>query len=554
MEEKKEDKTLTSAKPRAVAKKLFTPMMKEWQPVSPKMPARPVAEENPLEQSESDNKQESGVELEKVVTKNAEKTGSAEEGFSENAGRIGDFSGEDELSKNSSVLEDDLDSNFITSHSDNTESKEVESEEKVSINLESEASGLEADEYIAAESKASQLKEDEYINSESEASELEESEYSNFEFKASDPEEDENINSESGASELEENEYSNFESKASDPEEDEYTNSESGASELEEDENINSESGASELEEAEYRNSESEVSGFEEDEYTNSESKASEFEEDEYTNSESKASEFEEDEYTNSESKASEFEEDEYTNSESETFESEEDAYINSELEESEGALYQEDRETEDVFSEETEEDAMPEAPEPIDEEPHSRVALSDNKSGMGMGWYVVHTYSGYENKVKANIEKAIENRHLENEILEVRVPLQEVMEVKNGVEKSTQKKLFPGYVLLHMDADNNDAWYVVRNTRGVTGFVGPGSKPVPLTDEELRALDFGNEVALEYAEGDVIHVVAGVWKDTVGTIQKIDAGRQTVTINVEMFGRETPVEIHFSDIKKMWD
>ncbi len=554
MEEKKEDKTLTSAKPRAVAKKLFTPMMKEWQPVSPKMPARPVAEENPLEQSESDNKQESGVELEKVVTKNAEKTGSAEEGFSENAGRIGDFSGEDELSKNSSVLEDDLDSNFITSHSDNTESKEVESEEKVSINLESEASELEADEYITAESKASQLKEDEYINSESEASELEESEYSNFESKASEPEKDEYTNSESGASELEENEYSNFESKASEPEEDEYTNSESGASELEEDENINSESGASELEEAEYRNSESEVSGFEEDEYTNSESKASEFEEDEYTNSESKASEFEEDEYTNSESKASEFEEDEYTNSESETFESEEDAYINSELEESEGALYQEDRETEDVFSEETEEDAMPEAPEPIDEEPHSRVALSDNKSGMGMGWYVVHTYSGYENKVKANIEKAIENRHLENEILEVRVPLQEVMEVKNGVEKSTQKKLFPGYVLLHMDADNNDAWYVVRNTRGVTGFVGPGSKPVPLTDEELRALDFGNEVALEYAEGDVIHVVAGVWKDTVGTIQKIDAGRQTVTINVEMFGRETPVEIHFSDIKKMWD
>ena len=546
MEEKKEDKTLTSAKPRAVAKKLFTPMMKEWQPVSPKMPARPVAEENPLEQSESDNKQESGVGLEEVVTKNAEKTGSAEEGFSENAGRIGGFSGEDELSKNSSVLGDDLDSNFITSHSNNTESKEVESEEKVSINLESEASGLEADEYIAAESKASQLKEDEYINSESEASELEESEYSNFESKAS---------------ELEEDEYTNSESEVSEFEENEYINSESEVSEFEENEYINSESEVSEFEEDEYTNSGSKASEFEEDEYINSESEASEFEEDEYINSESKASELEEDEYINSESKASEFEEDEYTNFESETLKSEEDAYINSELEESElenteseGTLYQEDRETEDVFSEEIEEDAMPEASEPIDEEPHSRVALSDNKSGMGMGWYVVHTYSGYENKVKANIEKAIENRHLENEILEVRVPLQEVMEVKNGVEKSTQKKLFPGYVLLHMDADNNDAWYVVRNTRGVTGFVGPGSKPVPLTDEELRALDFGNEVALEYAEGDVIHVVAGVWKDTVGTIQKIDAGRQTVTINVEMFGRETPVEIHFSDIKKMWD
>lgn len=186
------------------------------------------------------------------------------------------------------------------------------------------------------------------------------------------------------------------------------------------------------------------------------------------------------------------------------------------------------------------------------DEEPHSNVALSDNKSGKGMGWYVVHTYSGYENKVKANIEKAIENRHLENEILEVRVPLTDVTEMKDGLEKSSQKKMFPGYVLLHMDADNNDAWYVVRNTRGVTGFVGPGSKPVPLTDEELKALDFGSEVSVDFAVGDAISVVAGVWKDTVGMIQSIDVTRQTVTINVEMFGRETPVEISFSDIKKL--
>lgn len=197
---------------------------------------------------------------------------------------------------------------------------------------------------------------------------------------------------------------------------------------------------------------------------------------------------------------------------------------------------------------------AAPDFEEPVEEEPHSRVALSDNKSGLGMGWYVVHTYSGYENKVKANIEKAIENRHLENEILEVRVPLQEVMELKNGVEKASQKKMFPGYVLLHMDADNNDAWYVVRNTRGVTGFVGPGSKPVPLTEAELEALNFGVDTTVEFSEGDVISVTAGVWKDTVGTIQKIDAARRTVTISVEMFGRETPVEIGFSDVKKMWD
>jgi transcriptional antiterminator NusG len=205
---------------------------------------------------------------------------------------------------------------------------------------------------------------------------------------------------------------------------------------------------------------------------------------------------------------------------------------------------------------EETEEvvEKEPVIEEPVEEEPHSRVALSDNKSGLGMGWYVVHTYSGYENKVKANIEKAIENRHLENEILEVRVPLTDVMELKNGEEKSSQKKMFPGYVLLHMDADNNDAWYVVRNTRGVTGFVGPGSKPVPLTEAELAALDFGNEVTVEFAEGDLITVVAGVWKDTIGTVQKIDATKQTVTINIEMFGRETPVEINFSDVRKMWD
>ena len=102
------------------------------------------------------------------------------------------------------------------------------------------------------------------------------------------------------------------------------------------------------------------------------------------------------------------------------------------------------------------------------------------------------------------------------------------------------------------MDADNNDAWYVVRNTRGVTGFVGPGSKPVPLTDEELKALDFGSEVSVDFAVGDAISVVAGVWKDTVGMIQSIDVTKQTVTINVEMFGRETPVEISFSDIKKL--
>ena len=166
--------------------------------------------------------------------------------------------------------------------------------------------------------------------------------------------------------------------------------------------------------------------------------------------------------------------------------------------------------------------------------------------------WYVVHTYSGYENKVKANIEKTIENRHLEDQILEVRVPLQEVVEMRNGAAKQVQKKMFPGYVLLNMEM-NDDTWYVVRNTRGVTGFVGPGSKPVPLTEAEMKPLGIKTEnVSIDFGEGDSIAVVAGVWKDTVGVVQKLDYGKQTATINVEMFGRETPVEISFAEVRKL--
>ena len=148
--------------------------------------------------------------------------------------------------------------------------------------------------------------------------------------------------------------------------------------------------------------------------------------------------------------------------------------------------------------------------------------------------WYVVHTYSGYENKVKANIEKTIENnKHLAEQILEVRVPMQDVVELKNGVKKTVPKKMFPGYVLLNMEM-NDDTWYVVRNTRGVTGFVGPGSKPVPLTEAEMKPLGIKTDnVSIDFAEGDSIAVVAGVWRDTVGVVQKLDFGKQTATINV---------------------
>lgn len=166
--------------------------------------------------------------------------------------------------------------------------------------------------------------------------------------------------------------------------------------------------------------------------------------------------------------------------------------------------------------------------------------------------WYVVHTYSGYENKVKVDIEKTIENRNLQDQILEVSVPMLAVTELKNGVEKQADKKMFPGYVLVNM-VMNDDTWYVVRNTRGVTGFVGPGSKPVPLTEEEIAALGFQKpEVEMDFEVGDMIVVTAGAWKDTVGAIKTINEAKKSIIINIEMFGRDTPVELNFSEVKKM--
>ena len=175
--------------------------------------------------------------------------------------------------------------------------------------------------------------------------------------------------------------------------------------------------------------------------------------------------------------------------------------------------------------------------------------------------WYVVHTYSGYENKVKANIEKTVENRNLHDQILEVIVPLETVVEIKDGSKKAAQKKMFPGYVLVKM-VMKDDSWYVVRNTRGVTGFVGPGSKPVPLTPAEMKPLgiQIGGEqqetparekIELDIEVGDMIVVTSGAWEGTTSAVTAINESKQTVTIEVEMFGRATSVEIDFLDIKK---
>ncbi len=167
------------------------------------------------------------------------------------------------------------------------------------------------------------------------------------------------------------------------------------------------------------------------------------------------------------------------------------------------------------------------------------------------MRWYVVHTYSGYENKVKANIEKIIENRGMQDQILEVSVPLQEVTEVKNGQKKTVQRKVFPGYVLLKMIM-NDDTWYVVRNTRGVTSFVGPGSKPVPLTDEEVFAMGIGSTETFDMELGDSVKVIAGPFANSIGIIKEINTNKRTLVVKLSIFGRETPVELDFGQIEKV--
>ena len=154
--------------------------------------------------------------------------------------------------------------------------------------------------------------------------------------------------------------------------------------------------------------------------------------------------------------------------------------------------------------------------------------------------WYVVHTYSGYENKVKANLEKAIENRNLESLIHDIQVPMEEVVEEKDGKRKVSLKKKFPGYVLVKMIM-GDEAWYVVRNTRGVTGFVGPGSKPVPLSDDEVQSMGVvETTIDIDLEIGENIRIISGPLRDSIAIIQEIILEKHKVKALVEMFGRET--------------
>lgn len=166
--------------------------------------------------------------------------------------------------------------------------------------------------------------------------------------------------------------------------------------------------------------------------------------------------------------------------------------------------------------------------------------------------WYVVHTYSGYENKVKANLEKTIENRNLESLIQDIQVPLEEVIEEKDGKRKVSLKKRFPGYVIIKMIM-GDEAWYVVRNTRGVTGFVGPGSKPVPLSDEEVRSMGVTETtIDLDLELGENIRIISGPLKDSIAIIQEIILEKHKIKALVEMFGRETLAELDFNQVEKL--
>ncbi len=177
---------------------------------------------------------------------------------------------------------------------------------------------------------------------------------------------------------------------------------------------------------------------------------------------------------------------------------------------------------------------------------------LSEESISENARWYVVHTYSGYENKVKANIEKLVENRAMQDFIIDIVVPMEEQIEIKDGRKKVTLRKVFPGYVLIKM-VMTDESWYMVRNTRGVTGFVGPGSKPVPLSEEEIRAMGV-EEFAplLDYEIGDSVRVISGPLENFIGTVEEINLEKKKVKAMVSMFGRETPVELELAQIQKL--
>ena len=166
--------------------------------------------------------------------------------------------------------------------------------------------------------------------------------------------------------------------------------------------------------------------------------------------------------------------------------------------------------------------------------------------------WYVVHTYSGHENKVKVNIEKMVENRGMQDLILDIAVPTEDVVELRDGKRNVKTKKMFPGYVIIKMVV-TNESWYLVRNTQGVTGFVGHGSDPIPLSDEEVARMGIEKVyIDLDVEIGETVRVISGPFEGFMGEVLDINPEKQVLTVKVSMFGRDTPVELEFGQVNKL--
>ena len=166
--------------------------------------------------------------------------------------------------------------------------------------------------------------------------------------------------------------------------------------------------------------------------------------------------------------------------------------------------------------------------------------------------WYVVHTNTGFENKVKSNLEKAVENRNMENLVLEIKVPTEEVVEETDGKKKVVTRKVFPSYVFIKMIM-TDESWYVVRNTRGVTGFVGPGSKAVPLTEDEVGRLGIEyRTIKIAFEVGDSVRITDGPFENVIGVVEEINMEKQNLLVIINMFGREQPVELAFNQIEQL--
>ena len=212
-----------------------------------------------------------------------------------------------------------------------------------------------------------------------------------------------------------------------------------------------------------------------------------------------------------------------------------------------------------DVLAEEIQKDSAEVQAGEVEETSAKRVYTSASPlEGEGLRgdgtakWYVVHTYSGYENKVKNSIDRMVEYRGMQDLILEVVIPTEDRVEIKDGVRKVKTRKLFPGYVVIKMIV-NNETWYLVRNTEGVTGFVGHGSDPIPLTKEEIVRMGIEKmKIDLDIEVGDTIRIIGGVFEGQLGIVEAVNPEKQIVKVKISMFGRDTPAEIEFSQVSRL--